>query len=203
MKTIAPKIFENFLTRSHADELCMFVTDYRFPWYYYPGTVIQDLANIENNYIIRQGINPPQFSHYVNLSNCSYTNLLQPILNTLSTNYAGNLQIKKIKFNLLYKNNDSTHHYPHTDIDDLQTDINTAIYYVNDSDGATYVFNETAPKQSDYATVAYQVYPKKGKMIVFNSNQFHASSSPIKSSIRLVLNIVFKTYSTEIKEECK
>jgi hypothetical protein len=97
-----------------------------------------------------------------------------------------------MKFNLLYKINDDTHHFPHTDVDELENNVKTAIYYVNDSDGETYLFNEKAPKHSDSVTIYKTVMPKKGKMLIFDSNTFHSSSSPIKSNIRIVLNVVFK-----------
>jgi hypothetical protein len=74
----------------------------------------------------------------------------------------------------------------------VDENIKTAIYYVNNTDGDTYIFNEKVPKQKDGVSVYETVTPKKGKMLVFNSNQFHASSSPINNNIRLVLNIVFK-----------
>ena len=88
--------------------------------------------------------------------------------------------------------NDNTHHFPHTDVDELENNIKTAIYYVNDSDGETYLFNEMAPKKFDSVTIYKTVMPKKGKMLIFDSSRFHSSSSPTKSNIRIVLNIVFK-----------
>jgi hypothetical protein len=183
---------ENFLTEKQEDAIYDFITNYTFPWSYYSGTVLPSDYIRTNDCIITQGINPPQFSHFIDIKSCPYVDLLAPILNTLANYYNTNLQIMKMKFNLLHKNSDSMHHYPHTDIDEVDENIKTAIYYVNNTDGDTYIFNERVPKQKDGVSVYETVTPKKGKMLVFNSNQFHASSSPINNNIRLVLNIVFK-----------
>lgn len=188
---------ENFLTEEQEDTIYDFITNYTFPWSYYSGTVLPSIK--ANDYIITIGINPPQFVRPIDIKSCPYVDLLAPILNTLVNYYNANLQIMKMKFNLLHKNSDSMHHYPHTDIDEVDENIKTAIYYVNNTDGDTYIFNEKAPKQKDEVSVYKTVTPKKGKMLVFNSNQFHASSSPINNNIRLVLNIVFKVCDEKSK----
>jgi len=182
----------NFLTEDQENAIYNLVTDCRFPWSYYEGTILPSDYMKTNDYIIMQGINPPQFSHFAKIEDCFYIDLISPLLNTLASYYNTNLQIMKLKFNLLHKNTDSTHHFAHTDVDELNDNIKTAIYYINDSDGDTYIFNEKAPKQKDEVTVYKTITPEKGKMLVFNSNIFHASSSPIHNNIRLVLNIVFK-----------
>lgn len=183
---------ENFLSEEQENSIHKLITDYTFPWSYYVGTILPSDYTYTNDCIVTQGINPPQFSHFVKIESCPYIEIISPILNTLAGYFNTKIQIMKMKFNLLHKNSDATHHYPHTDVDELNDDIKTAIYYVNDSDGDTYLFNEKAPKQSENVTVYKTITPKKGKMLVFNSNQFHASSSPINNDIRLVLNIVFK-----------
>lgn len=187
-----PFVLEDFLTLQQENSILETISDHNFPWFYYEGTILPDDYASNNDYVILQGINPPQFSHLIKINNSPYVNTIAPILNTLAAYFGSNLQILKIKFNLLYKMNDNTHHFPHTDVDELENNIKTAIYYVNDSDGETYLFNEMAPKKFDSVTIYKTVMPKKGKMLIFDSSRFHSSSSPTKSNIRIVLNIVFK-----------
>jgi hypothetical protein len=74
----------------------------------------------------------------------------------------------------------------------------TIIYYINDSDGDTIMFDEFAEvdPMTDLAkkTLMQRISPKRGRAIMFDSNRYHAGSFPSKD-IRLVLNIV-----TEIED---
>lgn len=64
------------------------------------------------------------------------------------------------------------------------------LYYVNDSDGDTFIFNETA-KQSfvpEKLTLRQRVTPKANTGILFRDNIYHASSNPIDNPYRINLN---------------
>jgi hypothetical protein len=69
---------------------------------------------------------------------------------------------------------------------------NSFLYYVNDSDGDTFLFDEfqkdTIPLNFN---ILERISPKKGKGIFFESDRYHASSNPKHTSIRLVLNFNF------------
>ena len=69
-------------------------------------------------------------------------------------------------------------HNPHVDSHD---DHLVALYYVNDTDGDTFFFDER--KQ-----VYHQETPERGKMVVFEGAIWHSSSSPSKNE-RYTLNI--------------
>ena len=56
-----------------------------------------------------------------------------------------------------------------------------AIYYVNDSDGFTFLFD-------DDNNIIEKIMPKKGSLLLFNGNKKHASGHPIKSLKRCVIN---------------
>jgi hypothetical protein len=60
----------------------------------------------------------------------------------------------------------------------------TAIYYVNDSDGDTRLFDKT----DEIARIS----PKKGRIIVFNGQTLHAGSHPYETDYRIVINYNFR-----------
>lgn len=63
------------------------------------------------------------------------------------------------------------------------------LYYLNDSDGETFIFNETAENGlPEKVTVRKRIMPKANTGILFRDNIFHASSNPIKSRSRMNLN---------------
>jgi antitoxin component YwqK of YwqJK toxin-antitoxin module len=177
-------IDDEFLSEQRQKEIEKFVTSFEFPWY--AQNVI--VEKLKNNSVIEKGINPLQFVHgvikdYQRNSSASSFNIILPILQKLSIFHKNDIQVLRAKFNLLQNINDSTHHWPHLDTGNEELKI--CLYYVNDSDGDTYFFD-------DDGKVIHQETLKRGKAILFNNTVFHASSSPTKNSTRIVLNINYE-----------
>jgi hypothetical protein len=67
------------------------------------------------------------------------------------------------------------------------------LYYVNDSDGDTIIFNErstttpTSDVMNGNLTERLRVNPKKGRMIIFDGDIYHCGSKP-SNDIRCVIN---------------
>lgn len=99
--------------------------------------------------------------------------------------------IERMKANMLLKKSigPDMHNTPHIDIPD--PDFKSLLYYVTDSDGDTFLFNETFQHKQDL-TLRKRVSPKKGKAVVFDSNIWHASSNPREHANRVVLNFIFR-----------
>tara|TARA_B100001142_G_C14023996_1_gene535466 strand:+ start:27 stop:365 length:339 start_codon:yes stop_codon:yes gene_type:complete len=104
-----------------------------------------------------------------------------------------------MRANLTLPNKTSTldHHMPH--IDSFFEHWN-AIYYVNDSDGDTVIFNETnddydAGKddimriQSNDFTIKQRIEPKQGRVVIFPGKYYHSSSFCKDSPYRAVINM--------------
>jgi hypothetical protein len=93
---------------------------------------------------------------------------------------------------------DVAHHNPHVD---FYIPHNVGIYYVNDADGDTSIFNETFVQVSFDDSVGYtkegkftlarRISPKKGKMIGFDGKNYHASMHPMKSPGRIAIAFSF------------
>lgn len=94
------------------------------------------------------------------------------------------LSINRVKMNMLWRSPDAAGRWstPHTDVDNSD-DFVSAIYYVKDADGDTVLF---------YPDETVRVTPKQGRILVFPSHLKHASSSPMVSHDRIVINMVLK-----------
>jgi hypothetical protein len=89
-------------------------------------------------------------------------------------------------------------HNPHVD---FYQPHKTALYYVNDADGDTLIFNETyeqVPKElaalykrEQRFTVAKRISPRKGRMAGFDGRHYHASMHPMQASHRIVIAFSF------------
>jgi|TARA_B110000908_G_scaffold157435_1_gene197564 hypothetical protein len=127
-----------------------------------------------------------------------------PLIETVMSNmyfieqaYGPIEMLHRVKANLLIKDVEAvnTYHPPH--VDSLMDNSLSMVYYVNDSDGDTILFDKqvdhTSPNRHQHLglTEIGRVSPKKGRAVIFNSNRFHASSMPIDNERRVVINTVF------------
>ena len=99
--------------------------------------------------------------------------------------------VQRMKANLLVQKHieEGRYNAPHIDI--AERGHKSLLYYVKDSDGDTFLFNETFRDKKDL-TVRKRVAPRKGKAVLFDSNIWHASSHPRENATRVVLNFVFR-----------
>lgn len=78
-------------------------------------------------------------------------------------------------------------------IDNEQPNNKTLVYYINDSDGDTFLFDKLFDeKTKEYdLNVLVRIEPKQGRCAVFDTARFHAPSNPIYFPRRYLLNINF------------
>ncbi len=120
---------------------------------------------------------------------------VEPPLTALSIKLGKVFELQRIKINLNPKDvpeNEGSCFHPHSD---LETDEWTAIYYVNESDGDTLIFNE---RGMDYImeekeiSIKKRVKNKKGRIVMFNQSLLHCGMTPFKSDYRVVINYNFR-----------
>ena len=104
-----------------------------------------------------------------------------------------NIDIKKllrVKLNLLLKNKVDKKFFHNPHIDRAGEQHKVLIFYQNDSDGDTIVFNEKfSEKRDTILSINKRVRPEKGKVIDFDGDIWHTSSSPCNINYRLVMNV--------------
>jgi len=91
------------------------------------------------------------------------------------------------------------YHNPHVDFYEPHL---VGLYYVNDSDGDTVVFNETFEKVSLEQSVKHanehkftelaRISPKKGRMVFFDGRHYHASMHPMAHPQRIAITFNFR-----------
>ena len=94
----------------------------------------------------------------------------------------------KEKYNIPYQ--------PHVDSEDKHL---VMLYYVNDSDGDTFIYKEKFSKRKKNVKkfcLSQRVEFKRGRVVIFDGKNYHASSlSSLKSRIVLNINILGKFVS--------
>lgn len=103
-------------------------------------------------------------------------------------------ELLRIQINLLYQNVDKNYNENHWTSAHTDQDFehNVLLYYVNDSDGDTWLFNEKRGDEFDKFTVKNRIQPKQGSCILFDGKYFHSASNPINSNKRIAINFNFR-----------
>lgn len=125
-------------------------------------------------------------------NNQEISNICREILSIFCIKH--NLKIKNIfreRSNISTTTLDLRTSRPHTDT--LDKDQYIFLYYINNSDGDTILYNEFSNGEifftSENITVAQNISPKAGKALLFPARQFHSWSAPKNNSFRAVLNM--------------
>lgn len=121
-------------------------------------------------------------------------NLLMPVIGKLFE--AVNQKVKsiiRVRIGLIPNVGKSFIHGGHVD---YKTQHETALFYVNDSDGDTLFYNQKYKSGDGEPLTAFKnneiikrISPKANRFVCFDGFQFHSSSSPVNNSRRVVFNI--------------
>lgn len=162
------------------------------PWYFNPETTWDDsyagyrptTSNTKEIFQLTHALRVNRTTpsdHYDFVNNFIFVKFLEK--NNINCN-----RILRAKMNFVTKLDEDVHQPPHTD-DEIPHKV--FLYYINDSDGDTILFNEKYGDNPKELTVRERIRPEKGKAILFDGLQYHASSAPRVSNYRAVINISF------------
>ncbi len=183
-------VIENFIPDSYSDVLLAEIE--KIEWKFTPSA-----SNVGNNYDrnnpnIQDSI---QYVHGVTGYNdppSSLYSLVVPLVWFFEKET--NIKIKnilRIKINCLTRDGtESKYNPPHVDV--TQPGFLSLIYYVNDSDGDTVIFDKSHKDGHNNLTPIGRITPKKGTATLIPSDIFHSSSCPINTLRRMVVNIILQ-----------
>ena len=203
-------ILDNITSETESKFIEEQFTNHNTQWVYNNNTIDDQLMpkGIFDSPNLNHISNAGQFVHVVMHSDKSgisspHSRLAMMILQNLCDKLYFNIdKMMRIKVNFNLKEDirmmDSCYP-PHCDA--LAQEFWTAIYYVNDSDGDTIIFNE----YNDYTkfkdlksfsppekfSILQKVSAKRGSIVLFDGNRYHAGSPPINSNSRIVINFNF------------
>jgi len=187
-------VIDNFIPNKLQDQLeNILVGNKQFPYFYCLDTVdsYEEQRLFNTNNVLHQ----PQFVHTLMIDGNQKSDAFDLIISLFdfSQFYTQGYKLSRAKINLLPPPINATknhHHVPH--FDSSNPDDITVIYYVNNGDGDTVIFNERYDNNNYITpTINSTVSPQKGRVLIFPSNLLHASSPPLNIDFRCVINFVF------------
>lgn len=178
------KIYDDYLDEKCLDKIIETINSGFFPFYHCEN-IVKDtddpyqfyhrLIGIEN-YSSDIPIKQNQFTISNEIHN------FKSLFYNLTKDFDVNVFIRvTINFLVPHPEFKKQHHSPHIDIDGTPHEV--FLLYLNDSDGDTFFFENNKILQT--------VKPKRNRLVLFDGSILHASSSPIKSNKRQVINVDF------------
>jgi hypothetical protein len=181
------KVYDNLLNDVEKDRIENFLRDPKFPWFLSIGynhytTNKEDIEKNTNQYS----------SECVLLTHVFYMNSFRNSDNYQLSDFVLNLFLERSNYpfkslirskaNLTLKTNHSTAIYttPHID---YNYDHTVLIYYANDSDGDTVIFEDHKSTK-----VLECIEPKKGRFLTFDGNLYHSAGLNKIYDLRMNLN---------------
>jgi hypothetical protein len=198
-----PLVIDDFLPIEFQDSIVRMLTEHEFPWNFFPYSVSEKEYPLDEHYHIDSPFKEHiQFRHVF----ASEGKIVSPFFEYIAP-LIGEYQqllgekdtyLQRIKANLLMPQSGPKTQQPHTDgmrlIDGVYNSIGrkTLLYYVNDSDGDTILYDKYFLGEPLGLVKEHQrISPKKGRAVIFDSNQIHGGTCPTDSDYRMVINCVF------------
>jgi hypothetical protein len=189
-------VIENAIPKEDQDKIEALLLGRQFPWYY------QDEANYEHGELKDKIFNATKSFDAYQLAHMFVENgdVRSPAVTDLMPIFTPLGPVKgylKIKANLTnYNSKATTDSFCPPHVDQRVENSKTAVYYVNDSSGDTFIFNEEWADEivmPDFKnlTIKQRVTPKKGTLVIFKSTLLHSGNCPHTNDPRVVVNINF------------
>ncbi len=186
------KIIDKVLYRIEFKKLQKEVFSPEFPWYFTKTASLED-SNYSWSHVI--------FRHGRSVSNSS--KLIRPIVERVLRRAEEPFsKILRIRLGLHTIGNKLIVDQPHVDSKSLHK---VGIFYLNDTDGDTILYNETydidskkdiidyfKEKLNNKVSVMTRCTPTENRLFLFNGNQYHSSSNPILNERRVIININYE-----------
>ena len=196
-------VLDDLVPQQFQDSLEQLCISGKFPWYFNQSSNYASYANRNKSMgdyskmsEISSGIDLPQFIHSVYHHQYQKESQYLSVFNSLLAFAPVSVDtLLRIKLNLNYAHKTVTqeqYSIPHVDFVSMEN-LTTLIYYVNDNDGDTVIFNEkrTTGDLPDVKTLTVKqtVTPKKGRFVMFDGSLLHAGNFPSGESPRIVVNM--------------
>ena len=188
------KIFKDIIPTSYQNKLENLFDRTDFPWFYNgqiaPGTKYED-DNITDS---------PGFTHVIwneSKVRSDYFYHVEPILFFLEKEtgktVTDTIRIRARRTTQYPNHTLDKYNPPHVDLN-IDDDYYSLVYYVDDSDCDTFIFEEQYNADNLPVTFKpkYRIPPKKGCAVLFEGKNYHSGNTPVNFTKRTIINFDIK-----------
>lgn len=191
-------VIDDVITKDYQKYVLQIINDNDFPLFF-KANIVADKYNLRGNV---HGFCHQLFEDQNSVSKFFPT--LYPIALSITEKTGVKFQaLDRMRINFVVGNPDSQldYHMPH--IDSFIPHY-VAIYYINDCDGDTVIFDQKLDRMTveederivseNMWTIKQRVSPKMGRMVIFDGRHYHASSYTKTKPFRSVINMNLAKY---------
>lgn len=190
-------VIDDVISPTYQAKLLDMSQDYSFDWHFGPSNIYESTTVKPETFVDENTVDSFQYTHLffhdVLTGTDKLFDFVRPLIFTMIDRFKlQEFELQRCKANMLTNNRRFSlgkYNPPHVDGSFEHWAI---IYYMNDSDGDTVIFNETYGSQFTKLTEKQRITPKMGRAVCFPGKYFHASCNPINNDTRTVINIDFK-----------
>ena len=192
-------VIENLVPKSYQNEIEDVLKNVNFPWFLYETLVNEynEVKNENTNVTNAFGLTHTLYEPNTGV-NSNYYSFFKPILyfmeekTDIEVQSVLRIRIRKTMPTIGHDN--TKYNPPHVDLPEVNP-YKTLVYYVDDTDGDTILFNEFYIPGSDINKQQVTEYkrntPKKGNAVLFDGHRYHSGNNPINYSTRTIINFDF------------
>jgi hypothetical protein len=199
-------VLSNFVPVSVQNRIISAINSDDFPWFYDdniyqdPGSEIKLMTPRFDKSFVTSSVRLSHMAYYDGIINSQYFEMFREILDFLEFDQnivVDEIHRMRVRRTFQVPGHDETKYtIPHVDYPS-DTPFKTLIYYVDDSDGDTVMFDKwftgdrDAHKES--LTITERIPPVKGNAVFFDGLRFHAGNCPVNCLTRTIINYDFTT----------
>jgi hypothetical protein len=196
MNSNSLRVFDNFLDTAEFNKLSTFVLGSKFPWCFGEHVSLDpiDSALIKDPLATETwGFHHSVFEREWDVKSFTYEHL-EPFFEKINKEFGfTHHHLIRARLSLKFQKHGFTgdnYNIPHVD---YRYPHESFIFYLNDSDGDTRIFNEwcspTNVPSPDLFTTQSRVTPKANRLVWINGLQYHTASNPIENTKRVIINL--------------
>jgi len=184
---------EPLVPKSYSDNLLALTTGNDFPWYWNENTSGYEKSNSKDANFEGFQYGFYHMLYFDGQQRSALYDEFKPLLYFMEekTGVSAN-SVYRVRAALNTWTPNDLQHHAHTD---AKYAHNVLLYYVNDSDGDTFMYNEVHEIGSDEIPTDFTLHsrytPKQGDAVLFDGLRYHSSSKPKEHSKRIIINIDF------------
>tara|TARA_R100001530_G_scaffold129454_2_gene99799 strand:- start:14 stop:562 length:549 start_codon:yes stop_codon:yes gene_type:complete len=171
-------VFDNFISTEYHQQLQNIVARPSFAWSYN-----QNISSQNKNSKELFGFSHNIFDANMQIWFSEHSDKIKPLIIEIQKTAKCN-NILRARFDMTLFNEKELIHEPHVDFYNYKNV--SSIYYLNDSDGDTIIYNEKE-LNGEY-TVKKKISPKANRLVLFKGEFVHTGSSPNNHNNRILIN---------------
>ncbi len=185
-------VLDNFLPNQEHLKLQNYMTSQEFPWFY-----MSNASRAPGSFVPENAMETFAMTHSIHSKEDGMTSFtidhFAPLLHALEKYNNNTIEIFRVRAGLKTPKNgftENNYNIPHVDYFFSHT---TGLYYVNESDGDTWIFDQIFEQfpEPERFTVRKRISPKANRLVLFDGLQYHTASNPINTDARIIININF------------